>query len=220
MKGYYHQGYKDFILCLGYKGHSIRKFFMDYAFNHDDITISPYGLARKGNPLEDWNVTLVDTGEEANTALRLHKVRHYLPASRFLLTYGDGLSNVDLKKLLAFHEEKCKTHGVLATITGIHAHSKYGKVNADENGIITQFTEKPLLDDLINGGFMVLEKDFLNHLLIKENAPIEDILIELANKGKVALYPHRGFWHSMDTSKDHDELNNLWKSGDIPWKIW
>lgn len=217
MKNYYHQGFKDFVLCLGYKGQTIRNFFINYAHNHDDVTVHLAGLMRRGNPLEDWKVTLVDTGEESQTALRLGKVAHHLQdCDYFLLTYGDGVSDIDLKKLIEFH----KKQGTPATITGVHARSKYGKVKIDNNNLVNFFEEKPILDDWINGGFMILNKELLNHPLLKENIPLEKFLEALAAEKKLSLYQHEGFWHCMDTSQDNDSLNNIWKSGKVPWKIW
>lgn len=217
MKNYYHQGFKDFVLCLGYKGHAIRNFFINYAHNHDDVTVHLAGLIRRGNPLEDWKVTLVDTGEESNTALRLGKVAHHLAnCDYFMLTYGDGVADIDIKKLIEFHQKQ----GTIATITGVHARSKYGKIKVDENGLVTLFDQKPILEDKINGGFMVFNKSILDHPLLKENVPIEDVLKLLAEAKQLSLYQHEGFWHCMDTAQDNDSLNNIWKSGKVPWKIW
>jgi len=216
MKNYYHQGFNDFVLCLGYKGQAIRNFFINYVQNHDDITVHPTGILRKGNPLEDWKVTLVDTGEESNTALRLGKVVHHLQEGDiFLLTYGDGVANVDINKLIEFHKQQ----GTLATITGVRARSKYGKVKINEKNLVNSFEEKPILDDWINGGFMVFNKEFLTHPLLKENIPLEKVLETLASMNQLSLYKHDGFWHCMDTSQDQDSLNNILKTNPA-WKIW
>ncbi len=219
MKGYSMQGYKNFILCLGYKGESIRNFFLNYINNTHDLTLNlntgsiKYGIGEK----EDWNVTLVNTGLETNTGKRLYLIKKYIEKDPyFLLTYGDGVSNVNIDEVVKFHNSK----KAIVTITGIKAPSKYGQVKTNDEGIATQFVQYPLLDDRINGGFMVLSKEFLNHSKLAENLPLEDSIIELTNHGKIAVYPHDGVWHCMDTPQHFDELNKLWNSGKAGWKSW
>ncbi len=219
MKGYATQGYKNFVLCLGYKGEQIRNFFLDYANHNHDLTVNLKKgdiIARNGET-DDWNITLVNTGEENNTGRRLYLVKKYLENDEyFMLTYGDGVADINLDNLVEFH----KSSGAVGTITSIKAYSKYGQVKRDEKGIATHFVQYPLLDDMINGGFMILNKDFLWQPLLKENLPIEDIIEDLTKQRKIAAYYHNGSWHCMDTPQHFENLNQLWKSGKAPWKIW
>ncbi len=219
MKGYAQQGYKNFILCLGYKGDLIRNFFLDYNNNNQDLTINlRRGEVHKhqGN-VEDWNITLINTGLESNTGKRIYSIKKYLENDPyFLLTYGDGVSDVKIDDLIEFHKSK----GVIGTVTGIHALSKYGQIKSDERGIIRQFVQYPLLEDLINGGFMVFNNDFLNNEKLVGNLPVEDAIINLSGQGKIAVFRHEGFWHCMDTPQHFEELNKLWDSGKAGWKIW
>ena len=151
------------------------------------------------------------------TGERLLRAAKYIDTDEFLLTYGDGVSDVDMKQLCAFHNSRRMTRGVVGTITGIHPKSKYGLVVPDEEHVVSSFTEKPLLPDWTNGGFMVLQKEFMEYC--EKDQMIEDALINASVDGKIAMYPHDGFWHSMDTDKDKEDLEKLWL--DNPrWKIW
>ncbi len=196
MKIYAHFGFKKFILCLGYKGHMVREYF----FNHE---FASSGL----------EIILADTGEETLTGERLLKVSEYLNNDEFMVTYGDGVANIDIRRLIDFHRNR----NVIGTITGVHPTSKYGLVNVDSDSLITAFDQKPRLHDYINGGFMVFKKDFLKYL--KTGQMIEDSFRELAREKNLALYTHEDFWHCMDTYKDYEELNHLWMIGP-KWKIW
>lgn len=219
MKGYATQGYKNFILCLGYKGDAIRDFFLNYVNNSRDITINlkSGNIIHREGETEDWNITLVNTGLETNTGKRLHAVRKYIEKDPyFLLTYGDGVSDVNIDELIKFHKSK----PVVGTITGIRASSKYGQVKADETGIIVKFAQYPLLDDRINGGFMVLNKEFLDHPKLAINTPIEETIVDLTARRGIAVYHHEGTWHCMDTPQHFEELNKLWNSGKAGWKTW
>jgi len=220
MKNYYAQGYRHFVLCLGYKGKLIREFFLNYPYHLPDITIDVknQSIVQHGTEeLEDWKITLADTGEETLTAQRLQKVKPYLEdQDYFLLTYGDGLSDIDLDKLIEFHKSKGKP----VTITGVKTHSKYGQVKTNQDGLVQSFVEKPFLDDIVNGGFMVMNKEFLDHPLLNQDIPLEEVLKDLAEKGSLALYNHDSFWYAMDTIRDHDEFKSIWRSGNVPWKNW
>ncbi len=219
MKGYSVQGYKNFILCLGYKGETIRNFFLDYVNNNQDISLNLKSgeINYRNGETEDWNVTLVNTGLETNTGKRLHAVKKYLENEPyFLLTYGDGVSDVNIDELINFHKSKL----VVGTITGIRASSKYGQVKSDENGIISQFAQYPLLDDRINGGFMVLNKEFLDYSKLATNESIEEAIIYFTHQRKMAVYNHEGYWHCMDTPRDFEKLNKMWDSGKAGWKTW
>ena len=220
MKIYASQGIRNFVLCLGYKGDSIRDFFLNYKNYVSDITINlkEDSVTHARSNSEDWNVTLVNTGEETNTAKRLYLVRRYIEHDPyFMVTYGDGVSDIDIEKLFEFHKKIGKT----GTITGVNPSSKYGEVKTDDSNVITSFMEKPVLkNSFINGGFMVFNYDFLSNPLLKEDIPLEVVLEKLVNYREIALYRHFGFWHCMDTPRDYNSLNEIWKTNNAPWKIW
>ncbi len=220
MKGYSAQGYKNFVLCLGYRGNQIKEFFL----NHRELTNDVHINTRTGmvnvvtqDESDDFHVLCADTGLESLTSDRLMKVRPYLNNGPFMFTYGDGVTNVDFEKLIDFHDEQRKKHGILVTITGVHPRSKYGLVKFTDDGLVTNFTQYPQLPDYTNAGFWVVEQGFFDYT--KPNQMIEDALIEAAKDGKVAMYAHEDFWHSMDTYKDKEDLEKLWKT-DPKWKTW
>jgi glucose-1-phosphate cytidylyltransferase len=217
MKIFSQQGFNNFILCLGYKGDMIKEFFLNYEHYANDFTLN-FKSGRKWihNPqsIEDWNITFVNTGLETSTAGRLKKVEKYVHSDQLMLTYGDGVADIDLNKLLEFHNSKEK----MATITGIHPRTKYGVVEVDENNLVSSFREKPVLGDLINGGFMVFQKEIFSE--INEDCMlVEKTLPYLATKNQLSFYKHEGFWHCMDTHKDFENLNKIWRESH-PWKIW
>lgn len=219
MKHYSHYGFDDFVLCLGYKGDMIKDYFLNYDWMSNDFTLNlgkgKGQLSNHTSSTEDWNITFADTGAETNTGGRIKRIEKYIKEENFLATYGDGVSDANIKELLDFHRNKNKT----GTILGVHPWSKYGTVHADENGIITNFTEKPMLKDTINGGFFVFRKevfDYLDNNCVLEKEPFE----KLAKEKQLALFRHDGFWHCMDTYKDFQELNSIWEKGNAPWKVW
>ena len=219
MKFYAHQGYTDFILALGYKGQYIKEYFIRQKFlRHDfqlDLMTNESKFLEEGK--DDFRITFVDTGLETLTGERLLKVAKYINTDEFMVTYGDGVSDVDLSALRAFHDETRLAHGTIGTVTGIHPKSKYGLVNHDDRNVVMNFTQYPRLPDYTNGGFMHFHRDFLNYC--KENQMIEDALIDASKDQKIAMYAHQGFWHAMDTVKDKEDLEKMWK--DQPaWKIW
>ncbi|MFA6429861.1 MAG: sugar phosphate nucleotidyltransferase [Patescibacteria group bacterium] len=220
MKIYAEQGYKDFILCLGYRGQQIKDYFLNHQFlSRDfrlDLKTNTAQLMDDQNK-DDFRITFADTGLDSLTAERLTRVKKYLTGPEFMLTYGDGVADVDLAKLLALHRERQAQDGVIGTITGIHPKSKYGLLNFNDRNVITSFTEKPRLPDYTNAGFMVLTRDFLPYC--HGNEMIEESLIRATEDRKIAMYPHEGFWHCMDTYKDKEDLEKLWKS-EPKWKIW
>ncbi|MDP3992355.1 MAG: sugar phosphate nucleotidyltransferase [Nanoarchaeota archaeon] len=219
MKGYETKGFSNFVLCLGYQGEKIKDFFMRYSALHSDFTINTRmgGIISHNSLAENWNVTLVDTGLESETGYRLGMVSQYLEQSPyFMVTYGDGVSDVDVKKVLKLHQ-KNKT---LGTITGFHERSRYGKIKVDEKNIATSFVEKPILEDLVNGGFMIFNREFLKHPMLKENVTFEEILENLTQQKQLSVYLHNGFFHPMDTIRDYEALNKMWENGDAPWKKW
>lgn len=220
MKIYAHQGYKDFILCLGYRGHQIREYFLNHQFFtrdfHLDLNTNTTRLLEEDGK-DDFRITFADTGADTLTAERLLRVEKYLPEGTFMLTYGDGVSDIELTRLLDFYEAKRREHQVSGVVTGVHPKSKYGLLNHNEHHVITNFTEKPRLPDYTNAGFMVLHREFLRYC--QPGHMIEESLIIAAQEHKVAMYPHEGFWHSMDTYKDKEDLEHLWNT--VPkWKIW
>ncbi|HBA61048.1 MAG TPA: glucose-1-phosphate cytidylyltransferase [Elusimicrobia bacterium] len=220
MKIYSQYGFNDFVLCLGYKGYMIKEYFANYFLHQADVTID-----MKNNKMEvhhqkaePWKVTLVDTGLNTMTGGRLKRVQKYVGKETFMLTYGDGLADIDLKKLLAFH----KKHGKHATITAIQNLGRFGALDMSPDGAVYSFQEKPIGDGAwINGGFFVLEPEIFNYIkdgdpTIWERKPME----QLAAEGQLNAYLHKGFWKCMDTLRDKTELENAWKSGNPPWKVW
>ena len=220
MKIYAHYGYTNFILCLGYRGTAIKEYFLNHHLYTKDFQLNLSENSHQVlNPdsTEKFKITFADTGEDTLTAERLLKVEKYLHGDAFMLTYGDGVSNIDLDALREHHEKQHHAHGTIGTITGIHPKSKYGLVEMNEHNIITKFQEKPQLSDYTNGGFMVLTKAFLPYC--KPGEMVEESLIKACADGKISLYEHEGFWHSMDTYKDKEDLEKLWNSTPH-WKIW
>jgi len=221
MRHYYWFGYRRFILCLGYRGSMIKEYFLNYRWMNEDFTLrfadGETQMIPHRKDLERWEVTCVDTGLEAQTGARLARVRHLIEGDTFLANYCDGLSDVDLDALVAFH----RAHGKVGTITGFHPHSKYGIVKTDERGTVTYFQEKPLMNDLTSGGFFVFDRRLFDYLsedpgCILEHEPFN----RLAADGQMALFQHAGFWQSMDTFKDVQALNALWSGGKAPWRRW
>ena len=222
MKGYSSQGYNNFVLCLGYKGDLIRDFFLNYQNHSTDLILNlrdgKIQRPNKEKDIEEWNITFVNTGETTNTALRLHKIKKYLEKDPFfMLTYGDGVSNIIFDDLLDFHINQ-KTIG---TLTGVNPTSKYGEVKTGENNIINSFVQKPVLDDsYINGGFMVFNNKILRHPMLNEDIPIETVLADLTENNQLSMYKHKRFWHCMDTPRDFSSLNEIWESKKVPWRNW
>jgi glucose-1-phosphate cytidylyltransferase len=217
MKIYANHGINEFVICLGYKGYMIKEYFANYFLHSSDVTIDVENNSmevhhRKGEP---WRITLVDTGESTQTGGRLKRVADYLDDD-FCMTYGDGLGAVDIGALCEFH----KSHGKTATVTVVQPPGRYGAVQLD-NGKVTNFHEKPSGDgSWINGGFFVLSKKVIplieSDATIWERGPLES----LASQGQLQAFHHRGFWHPMDTLRDKQMLEELWHSGEAPWKVW
>ncbi len=224
MKIYSYYGFNDFILCLGYKGEMIKEYFMNQAdWRYNDFILDfkskKHEIIYKANNYkvkhEDWKITFVDTGQETNTGGRIKKIEEYIGGDDFFVTYGDGLSDIDLNKLLDFHKKNKK----IATITCVNPPSQFGVVEINEEGIITKFEEKPLLNQWISGGFFVFNKrifDYIRENDILEKEPFE----KLAKERQAIAYKHKGFWKCMDTYKDTRVLNELWKNNKAYWKKW
>ncbi len=220
MKIYSHYGHNEFILPLGYKGDSLKEYFVNFNWRNNDFTL---GLKNKDislhnfHGIDDWKVSFVDTGLETLTGLRLYKVKHLLKdEENFFLTYGDGLADINISALLKFHLEK----GKIATITGINMNSRYGILDVNhEEGLITNFSEKPKGEEYINGGFMVFNKRIFDFLTSEDIMFENDLLPKLARMKELAIFKHHGFWQCMDTHRDYLHLNKIWEE-DKPWKVW
>lgn len=220
MKLYATQGFHEFILCLGYKGYQIKEYFMNYFIHSSDVTVNlqTNEVELHHCTAEPWKVTLVDTGAETQTGGRLARIQKYLNDEPFLMTYGDGLSNVRLKNLLEEHQLHS---GAVATMTVVQPLGRFGAVELDSLGLIHRFHEKPQGDGgWINGGFFVLEPSVFEYIQ-GDMEPFEgEPLRQLAEHKVLFAYRHKGFWHPMDTLRDKTLLNQLWNSGNAPWRIW
>ena len=218
MKIYEHHGITDFVICLGYKSSLIKEYFVNFALNTSDVTIdiSTGDVQIHKKPTEKWKVTLLETGLETLTGGRLKRAAPYLD-DRFCMTYGDGLSDVNISKLMSFHAD----HGKAATVTAVFPPGRYGSLNLTPSNRISNFVEKPTGDDgYVNGGFFVLEKSVLD-LIMDDNTGFEDEPLEqLASRGDLMAFRHHGFWQAMDTMRDKARLEELWNSGQAPWKTW
>lgn len=218
MKIYSAHGVRDFIICLGYKGYMIKEYFANYFLHMSDVTfdIAANRMEVHQASAEPWRVTLVDTGDNTMTGGRLRRVKDYLADEDFCFTYGDGVANIDVSALLKFHRE----HGKLATMTAVQPPGRYGAVRLDGRRV-TGFQEKPQGDGgWINGGFFVLSPKVTD--LISEDATVweKEPLQTLAESGQLCAWNHEGFWQPMDTLREKSHLEELWDSGEAPWKVW
>jgi glucose-1-phosphate cytidylyltransferase len=218
LKGYAHYGFKEFYIALGYKGELIKRFFLDYANLNGSLTLQLANgqLQRHAAPNDDWTVHLMDTGAETQTGGRLKRLESHLRGGTFMLTYGDGVSNVDLQELLRFH----KAQGKIATVTAVRPPARFGGLVL-EDGLAVGFTEKPQMGEgWINGGFFVFEPAVFNYLDSDLTNLEADALPHLAAERQLAAYQHEGFWQCMDTLREKRYLENLWQAGKKPWKVW
>jgi len=218
MKVYSAHGLNDFVICLGYKGYMIKEYFANYYLHMSDVTfdMSSNRMEVHENSAEPWRVTLVDTGEQTMTGGRLKRVARYLEDDDFCFTYGDGLADIDLGKLIAFHREQ----GTKATVTAVQPPGRFGALDLHANRI-RSFQEKPQGDGgWVSGGFFVLSPAVLDYIdgddTVWERAPMQ----RLANEGQMAAFLHRGFWQPMDTLRDRTHLEELWGGARAPWKVW
>ncbi|MGH8488676.1 MAG: glucose-1-phosphate cytidylyltransferase [Gammaproteobacteria bacterium] len=220
MKIYSAHGINEFIICCGYKGHVIKEFFTNYYLHYSDVTFDMRNNSMKvrQSSAEPWIVTLVDTGMDVMTGGRIKRVREYIGSETFCLTYGDGVSDVNIRELVAFH----RGQATLATLTAVQMEGRFGAFKLDEcDTKIVSFREKPKGDGAwINGGFFVLEPQVLN--LITDDSTVweQEPLTRLAHEGQLSAYRHPGFWHCLDTLRDKHVLEQAWQSGDPPWKVW
>ncbi|MDL2324201.1 glucose-1-phosphate cytidylyltransferase [Ruminococcaceae bacterium OttesenSCG-928-A16] len=220
MKEYSHYGFNDFIICCGYKQHVIKEYFADYYLYRSDVTFdfeNENHTELHGNAAEPWRVTLVDTGLNTMTGGRIKRIQKYIGDEPFMLTYGDGVADIDLHALRDFHLQ----HGKIATLTAINVGQRYGVLDIDENQSINNFREKSVNDgSMINAGYMVLNPAIFNYIggdtTVFEKEPLE----ALARMGELKAYRHNGFWQCMDTLRDKQHLEELWASGAAPWKSW
>ncbi|MBU2621313.1 MAG: glucose-1-phosphate cytidylyltransferase [Proteobacteria bacterium] len=221
MKYYSQFGYKDFVLALGYKGEMIKNYFCHYELMNNDVTIElgkPERLCiYHGHEENGWKITLANTGEATLKGARLKKIQKYVTGDTFMVTYGDGVADIDIGALLSFH----KSHGKLATLTGINPASRFGELKV-EGDRIGAFSEKPKNGNgFVNGGFFVLNRAVFDYLSEDDSCDFEiGALEEIARQGELMLYKHRGFWACMDTLRDTEYLNRLWAEGKAKWKVW
>jgi glucose-1-phosphate cytidylyltransferase len=220
MKIYSAHGFHDFVVCLGYKGYVIKEYFANYFLHKSDVTINlkENRLQVHDSYAEPWNITLVDTGLETMTGGRLKRVAPHLNNEPFMLTYGDGVADIDIRAEVAFH----RAHGKLCTVTAVQPSGRFGALEMGPDLTVNSFAEKPRGDGAwINGGFFVCEPGVLDYIgegdsTIWERGPMEGI----ARDGQMQAFKHHGFWKPMDTLRDRVELENAWNSGQAPWKIW
>ena len=220
MKTYAAYGFNDFILCLGYKGERIKEYFYNYEMLSNDFTVE---LGTKNIDVyprhseKGWKVTLVDTGAEAMTGTRIKRIQRFIDSNTFMLTYGDGVADINIKELFTYH----KQHGKIGTVTGATPPSRYGELVISGDHVMS-FMEKPAeAKDSISGGYFVFNKDIFKYLTDKDDCVLEkEPLRNLAEKGELKVYRHKGFWQCMDTYRDYKYLQSLWEKGVSPWKIW
>lgn len=220
MKLYSHYGFNEFVICAGYKQHVIKQYFADYFLHNSDIT---FDFSEGNNMIvhrrntEPWKVTIVDTGLNTMTGGRVKRIKEYVGDEPFFLTYGDGVSDVDVRKELEYH----KKHGKLVTISAYNAGQRFGVLDISESGTIKEFREKTKGDgNMINIGFMICNPTFIDFIegddTVLEKFPLE----HAAASGELMAYKHQGFWQCMDTIREKEQLEKLWASGNAPWKVW
>jgi len=219
LKHYAYYDHREFLIALGYRGDDIKRYFLERTTLNGDISIrlARNQLRRHGGELEDWTVHMIDTGAETNTGGRVKRLESELHDETFLLTYGDGVSDLDLNSLVAFH----KSHGRLATVTAVRPPARYGGLIFDGD-LVAKFTEKPQIGEgWINGGFLVFEPGVFKYLTNNDDTSLEsDALERLAADGQLAAYKHEGFWQCMDTLREKRLLESLWHTGKPPWRVW
>lgn len=221
MKEYSYYGFDDFIICAGYKQHVIKEWFADYYLHNSDITFDFRNggeMTVHNNAAEPWKVTVIDTGLNTMTGGRIKRVRDYIGNEPFMLTYGDGVSDIDMRKLLEFH----KSHGKIATLTAVHIEQRFGVLEIDrEEKTVTAFREKSAADgSRINAGYMVLQPEIFDYIegdsTVFEKAPLQ----KLVEEGQLKAYKHNGFWQCMDTKREMEQLEEMIASGKAPWMVW
>jgi glucose-1-phosphate cytidylyltransferase len=220
MKLYAHAGFREFVCCLGYRGNLIKEYFLNYEAMNNDFSVClgrQHKITYHGAHAEqDFTVTLVETGADSMTGGRVKRTERYVDGDTFMVTYGDGLANVDLQKLLAFHQ----AHGKLATVTTVKPFSRFGILELDDAGKVVDFAEKPQMDGWASAGFFIFNRRVFEYLngddCVLEREPME----RLAREGQLMAYRHTGFFYAMDTYREYQYLNEIWTSGQAPWKVW
>jgi len=220
MKNYAHYGHKDFVLALGYRGWMIKEYFLNYDAMNNDFTVRlgdmPSVKYLDSHGEQDYLVTLAETGLESMTGGRLKRLARHLDGDTFMMTYGDGLADLDVPALLAFHQK----HGKLATVTGVRVKSRYGLLALGPDGTVERFAEKPQLGDWSSAGFFVLNKKVLDYIdgdaTVFEEGPLQQLVAE----DQLAAFPHTGCFYTMDTYREYVALNEMWGRGEAPWKVW
>ncbi len=220
MKGYSYYGYNEFVICCGYKQHIIKEWFANYYLHNSNVTFDftrENQMEVHSNAVEPWKVTLVDTGFNTMTGGRVKRIQSYIGEEPFMLTYGDAVSNVDIRKLVEFH----RSHGRIATMTAVNVGQQFGVLEIGTDGIVQKFREKDAVDGgVINAGFMVLNPDIFRYIegdsTVFEKEPIERVAMD----GQLMAYRHTGFWKCMDTQRDKQQLEDLAASGNAPWVLW
>jgi len=216
MKIYSYYGYKEFILALGYKGDMIKDYFLNQKALSSDFTLntSTNEIKFHTNEFDNFIITFADTGLESLTGERILRAKKYISEDEFMITYGDGVADIDIKELVAFHQKS----GTIGTITGVHPYSKYGLIKIDEGGrdLIEEFNQKPLMREYVSGGFMVFKRRFFDYL---DEGPMEEAIKKLTQEKQISVYKHKGFFKGMDTYREMEELNKLWKES-RPWAVW
>jgi len=220
MKTYAHYGFREFVLCLGYRGDMIREYFLNYEAMSNDFTIrlgQRHSIAYDdAHGEQDFRVTLADTGLETMTGGRIKKVEKYIDGDTFMVTYGDGVADIDIRALVQYHHQ----HGRLATLTAVHPFSRFGMLTVDNNSSVLNFVEKPQVDEWVSAGFFVFNRRVFDYLTgddcFLEREPLE----RLAHDGQLMAYKHSGFFYAMDTYRDYKFLNDMWERGETPWKVW
>ena len=222
MKIYAHYGYQNFVLCLGYKGEMIKKYFLDYQLMNSDFTIQLGGKSTTevhSVPQElEWEITLAETGLNAMTGARIKRIENYIDSDLFMLTYGDAVANLNIKHLVDFH----LAHNKIGTITAVRPLSRFGELQVGKDNIVKEFREKAVIQgDYINGGFFVFDRRVFNYVVDDDNCTFErEPLVRLAKDGQLAAYIHNGYWQCMDTYRDWQVLNQEWEGGNPLWRVW
>lgn len=220
MKTYSHYGFNEFIICCGYKQHMIKEWFADYYLYNSDVTFdftAHNEMTVHNNVSEPWKVTLVDTGLKTMTGGRIKRVQKYIGDETFMLTYGDAVSDIDIRNVLEFH----KKHGKIATISAVTVGQRFGVLDIDTENSVRQFREKNTVDgSRVNGGYMVLEPEIFNYIEGDETVFEKEPFEMLVSKGEVKAYLYNGFWQCMDTKREKERLDAMWEAEDAPWKVW
>lgn len=221
MKLYAHHGFRDFILCLGYKGNMIKEYFLNYEAFNNDFTIrlgqQQHIVYQNAHEEQDFNVVLANTGADAFTGARVKRAAKYMTGDTFMVTYGDGVSDVDIGKVIDFH----RSHGKLATVTAVRPSSRFGLLDVDEDGNVLSFAEKPRLDSWVSAGFFVFERKVLDYIEDNDTCALEEEpLKRLVHDQQIAAYKHEGCFYAMDTYREYLHLNELWDRGEATWAVW